>query len=187
MRWVAAAVLLGFLFAGDPLAGEPKCEQAFIEQEVHRSKVRMTTSRASEDAFVPGVQATLGRWRATFRLFLVFNSLGPWQYDKCHTVLVLADGQRVPLGVATYEGFYLGGDTVSETIAVPLDGKAIAQLGSVSRLKLKVCNSEVKVPEEFVCTLHELACKVREWRSGGRNLEQCEPKPRPGPHSAPPR
>lgn len=183
MRWVAAAVLLGVLFAGDPLASEPSCGQAFIDQRVHRGKVWMST-RPSEGAFTPGVQASLGRWRSTFRLDLVFQSMSP-RYRECHTALALADGQRVPLGVGTYDAHYLGGDTTWERISLPLDEKAIAQLGSASRVELRVCGSELAAPEEFRCALRELNCKVREWRSGGRDFARCEPKPRPGPQPPP--
>jgi hypothetical protein len=93
----------------------------------------------------------------------------------------LADGQRVPLGVASYDGLYLGGDTVWETISAPLDAKALAQLGSASRVEFRVCGSELTAPDEFFCAARELACKVQEWRSGGRNLAHCEPQPLPGP------
>lgn len=119
-----------------------------------------------------GKETTIGRF--DFRPFIVIDKNGKdsapffmftvssnsWQYLKCHTVDLLANGKAVVLAEVTHDGSVHSGGNVFESIGVFLSIDAFKQLATAEKAKGRICTEVFEFSREQIENLKILGTEA---------------------------
>lgn len=70
-----------------------------------------------------------------------------WDYLRCHSVAILADGKPVTVFRNTISSDVISANSVSEYISVAVDREAITAIADASKVELQVCRDEWLLPK----------------------------------------
>ena len=69
-----------------------------------------------------------------------------WNYLRCHSLAILADGKPLQLPRSTVEGDIISGNSVSEYISVLASREDIAAIANARKVEIQVCRDEWLLP-----------------------------------------
>lgn len=101
----------------------------------------------------PGKRAVCGP-RNVGLIFIAHTS--DWQMSRHTQGILLIDGQRAPLGAASYDGQVLSVDDLREYISFNIKPSLVKQLARAKKVELQLGNYEFDIPYDNLGVFEEL-------------------------------